>query len=86
MNSCIVTRICLVLSLFLKCSDLHRLGESSADIPVGFGAFVNLKPTRMSAIQRTTMAGNLGESNADIPVGFGAICNLALCALCALCG
>jgi len=49
-------------------SAIH-LGESNADIPVGFGAFVNLKPTRMSAI-------HLGESNADIPVGFGAFVNL----------
>jgi hypothetical protein len=50
-------------------SKAGNLGESSADIPVGFGAFVNLRPTRMSAI-------HLGESSADIPVGFSAFANL----------
>jgi len=32
------------------------LGKSSADILVGFGAFVNLRPTRMSALQKNLSA------------------------------
>ena len=47
----------------MRISDFSKagnLGESSADILVGFGAFVNLRPTRMSAIQKNPRCAHSG--------------------------
>jgi len=37
-------------------SNVGNLGERSADILVGFGAFVNPRPTRMSALRKKSDA------------------------------